>query len=79
MSLLPPYAFMVWTGTTCSRKNTPLIIIDLWIIKIVAFWLMKYLVDLHISTMFAIHTSVFGSSSEVIDKVGVIYCSWIYI
>jgi 20S proteasome alpha/beta subunit len=32
---------------------------------------MKYLVDLRISRMFAVHTFVFGRSSEVSDKVGV--------
>jgi hypothetical protein len=78
MPLLPPYTLMVWTGTTFSGKSTPLIIIDLWIIKIVAFWLMKYLMDLHISRMFAEHAFVFGRSSEVFDKI-VIYCSAIYI
>jgi len=40
---------------------------------------MKYLVDLHISRMFAVLTFVLGRSSEVFDKVGIIYCSWIYI
>jgi hypothetical protein len=77
MLLLLPFAFMVWTRTTFSRKNAPLIVIYLWIIRTVAFWYMKYLVDLHISRMLAVHTVVFGRSSGVFGKVGAVYCSWI--